>query len=179
MSFSPLAASFPVSASQASSSISDMMHHDINTNIDRALSSRDFSVAKNALEYFGKFTELQEVHSAPFLKTYQNKGGFYSVLMKFVSQHLYETVIMFLEELQKMPNGELFISDEIFLCWVACQYTIDPHGWFDKCRGLVQDRIMRSPDLYQHFDALMLSDHDYTEFYRSLTKFFNQKNEET
>ncbi|MBS0652706.1 MAG: hypothetical protein JSR39_04175, partial [Verrucomicrobia bacterium] len=132
-----------------------------------------------ALEYFGKFTELQEINSARFLKTYQNNGGFYPVLMKFVSQHLYETVIMFLEDLEKMPNGELFISDEIFLCRVACQYTIDPNGWFDKCLGMVQDRILRSPDLDQHFDALMLSDPGYTEFYRPLAQFFKQKNEQT
>ena len=147
------------------------MHQDINANIDKALTSRDFSVAKNAFEYFGDFTELQEIHSAPFLKTYQNSGGFYHVLMKFVSQHLYETVVMFLKELQKMPNGELFISDEIFLCGVACQYTIDPNGWFDKCLGLVQDRILRSPDLYQHFDTLMLCDPEYTEFYRPIAHF--------
>ncbi|MBS0605664.1 MAG: hypothetical protein AB7H48_07815 [Parachlamydiales bacterium] len=43
---------------------------------------------------------------------------------------------------------------------------------------LVQDRILRSPDLYQHFDMLMLSDPGHTEFYRPIAQFFKQKNKQ-
>lgn len=149
--------------------ITDNIYQEFLTTIDTAISSHDFSDIEKTVKNYNALFDVAPNH----LEHLQKQGSFYSVLCKHVSQAQYDSVVSFLDALQEHENSECFISDDIFLCHVACLLAIDAAGWHDKCAGMIQDRILKSPDLHQHFDTLMLSDHRYTEFYRPIAGLFS------
>ena len=156
--------------SPATTCITNQIYQDFIEQIDEAISSSDFSSAEKAVRNHADLIKLGPNH----LEYLQKQGSFYSVLIKYVSEAQYDMIVTFLSELQQQPNSELFMTDEIFLCYIACLLSIDAAGYQDKCADMIQDRLLKSPDLYQHFDTLMLSDHQLTEFYRPIAPFFKQ-----
>ena len=159
-----------IGPSPALESITDTMYQNFNLLIDKAISTRNSSHLDKPMEDYVKLMEVAPNHLENLVK----QGSFYSVLTKYVSQGQYDSVVEFMREFIDKPNSEVFITDEVFLCFAACQLAIDPLVYHDICAQLIQETLKECPDLYQRFDTLMLSDPGFTEFYRPLGQFFKQ-----
>lgn len=156
--------------SPALESITDTLYQNFNLQIDKAVSTGNSSHLDKPMEDYVKLMEVAPNHLSYLVE----KGSFYSVLTKYVSQGQYDSVIAFMHEFLEKPNSEVFITDEVLLCFAACQLAIDPLAYHDICAQLIQETLQEYPEFYQHFDALMLSDPAFTEFYRPLAQFFKQ-----
>ncbi len=156
--------------SPAMESFTDTMYQNFNLQIDKAISTRNSSHLDKPMEDYVKLMEVAPNH----LEDLVEKGSFYSVLTKYVSQGQYDSVVEFMREFIEKPNSEVFITDEVLLCFAACQLAIDPLAYHDICAQLIQGTLQEYPELYQRFDTLMLSDPGFTEFYRPLAQFFKQ-----
>lgn len=154
--------------SPAFESITDLLYQNFNLQIEKAISTSNFSGLEAQINDYITIMEKAPHH----LENLVEQGSFYPVLIKYVSLGQYESIAKFIEEFMNMPNSDLFITYDIVLCCLACRLAIDPHGSDDVCNQAIQDCLLDYPGLYQHFEKLMLSDSRYTEFYRPLGQFF-------